>query len=155
EALYNVADENTRYLFNNWIPLLARPADRDRATKAQHAQMKMIADRVARTLAGPDAALADNVLRALGEFHLRRGGYKNAGRYGRTGNDIEQIQFYADSLDALEPPLLKLLGHADPQVREHATVAAYTLRGAGARELPFRWLDLYGDSSPAVRAAAA
>jgi hypothetical protein len=155
EALYNVADENTRYLFNNWVPLLARPADRDQATKAQRAQMKMIADRVARGLSGPDAALADNVLRALGEFHLRRGGYKNAGRYGRIGNDIEQIQFYADSLDALEPPLLKLLGHADPQVREHAAVAAYTLRGAGARELPFRWLELYGDSSPAVRAAAA
>src|SRR5262249_38420090 len=118
EAFYNVADENTRYLYNNWIPLLAKQADRDKAIKGQRGQMKMIGDRVAKALASGDAVLPDNVLVALGEFHLRRGGYKNAGRYGRIGNDIEQIQFYADSKDDLEPLFVKLLGHKSAAIRE-------------------------------------
>jgi HEAT repeat protein len=154
EALYNVADENTRYLYNNWIPLLAQEADRDKAIKGQRGQMKMIGDRVAKALASDDPVLIDNVLAALGEFHLRRGGYNNAGRYGRIGNDIEQIQFYAESRDTLEPLLLKLLGHKNASIREHAAVAAFTLKGAGAKDLPFRWLDLYGDDSAAVRSVA-
>src|SRR5207247_610877 len=126
EAIYNVADENTRYLYNNWIPLLAQQADRDRAGQAQKAQMKMIGDLVAKALASDNDVLIDQTLQALGEFHLRRGGYKNKQRYNRIGNDIEQVQFYADSRDALEPLLIKLLTHPSASVREHAAVAAFT-----------------------------
>ena len=30
-AIYNLADENIRYLYNNWVPLLARQEDREQA----------------------------------------------------------------------------------------------------------------------------
>ena len=155
EAFYNIADENTRYLFNNWVPLLAQPADREKATRAQHDLMKMIADKVAAALSKDDDALRENLLLALGEFHLRRGGYKNAGRYGRIGNDVEQIQFYPESRSTLEPVFLKLFAHPNPTIREYAAVAAFTLQQKGnPQELPFRWLELYADDSPQVRAVA-
>src|SRR5207244_3553904 len=54
----------------------------------------------------------------------------------------------------LEPLLLKLLEHPRASIREHAAVAAFTLRGSGVQELPYRWLDLYTDRSRAVRAVA-
>jgi hypothetical protein len=155
EALYVVADENTRYLYNNWVPLLGRQEDRDRATAAQHAQMKMIGERVARALEAGDERQTKNILHALSEFHLRRGGYKNAGRYGRIGNDIETIQFYADSRERLEPILLRLMRHPSAAIREHAAVAAFTLRGAGSTELLVRWVELYADPAAEVRGVAA
>src|SRR5262249_32960720 len=34
-AIYNLADENIRYLYNNWVPLLADPADRERAIRGR------------------------------------------------------------------------------------------------------------------------
>jgi HEAT repeat protein len=155
EALYIVADENARYLYNNWIPLLARKETREKATAAQHAQMKWIGERVAQVLEQGDERQTENVLRALGEFHLRRGGYKNAGRYGRIGNDIETVQFFEESRDRLEPLLLRFMRHPNAAIREDAAVAAYTLRGSGSQELPMRWMELYADPSEAVRGVAA
>ena len=34
-AIYNLADENIRYLYNNWVPLLADQADRERAIRGR------------------------------------------------------------------------------------------------------------------------
>ena len=34
-AIYNLADENIRYLYNNWVALLAKPEDRDRAIQGR------------------------------------------------------------------------------------------------------------------------
>ena len=34
-AIYNLADENIRYLYNNWVALLGQPADRERATRGR------------------------------------------------------------------------------------------------------------------------
>ena len=44
EGIYNIADENIRYLYNNWVPLLASPEDRARAIQGR----LTIEDRLAR-----------------------------------------------------------------------------------------------------------
>ena len=36
-AVYNLADENIRYLYNNWVALLAKSDDRDRAIRPRAA----------------------------------------------------------------------------------------------------------------------
>jgi hypothetical protein len=36
DAVYNLADENIRYLYNNWVPLLGRPEDRERVNRGSH-----------------------------------------------------------------------------------------------------------------------
>src|SRR2546423_15011096 len=71
EALYNVADENVRYLYNNWIPALANQTDRDAAIQAQQARDEMIAGKLAAALDSATPPGRENILRGLTEFHLR------------------------------------------------------------------------------------
>ena len=47
DAVYNLADENIRYLYNNWVALLPRPEDRERAI-ARPARRRIAAGREVR-----------------------------------------------------------------------------------------------------------
>jgi len=125
-ALYNLADENIRYLYNNWVPLLAREEDRERAIRGRLAIEAQLADKIARVLeSGPDRQ-KKGVLTALGDLPLRRGDIYDLGAdlsrpepivYSRIGNDIEQIAFFGPSAEKLAHALLPLLDSRDPELR--------------------------------------
>src|SRR5205085_818072 len=54
-AIYNLADENIRYLYNNWVALLARPEDREQAIRGRLAVEARLAGKFAAVLKdGPD-----------------------------------------------------------------------------------------------------
>ena len=72
-AIYNLADENIRYLYNNWVALLGKPEDRDRAMQGRLAVESQLAVKFAAVLEhGPDAQ-KKQLLAALAELPLRRG----------------------------------------------------------------------------------
>ena len=72
-AIYNLADENIRYLYNNWVALLGKPEDRDRAMQGRLAVESQLAVKFAAVLEhGPDAQ-KKRLLAALAELPLRRG----------------------------------------------------------------------------------
>lgn len=155
EGLYNLCDENTRYLYNNWVALLGRERDRAIAVEGHHRSSARQAARVARVLRSGTRRQVVGVLEALGSFPLRTGSYDTPGRYHRIGNDIETIQFYSEGADELRPPLLSLIGSDDPDVRRAALVAAYTLRGTGSEAaLGLVYLEALGDADPQVREVA-
>src|SRR5260370_3355356 len=97
DAIYNLADENIRYLYNNWVPLLARPEDRERAIEGRLAIEDRLATKFAAVLDGPSELQKKFLLRSLTEFPLRRGDVYNLESdlsqpaspvYNRIGNDI-------------------------------------------------------------------
>ena len=72
-AIYNLADENIRYLYNNWVPLLAREEDRDRAVKGRLAVEARLAGKFATVLENGPGEQKKALLRAMTELPLRRG----------------------------------------------------------------------------------
>ena len=136
-AIYNLADENIRYLYNNWVPLLGRAEDREKAIRGRLAVESRLATKFAAVLEkGPDAQRKE-LLAALTELPLRRGdiydmeadlGKKSPPVYNRIGNDIEQIAFFGDSADRLSRALLPLLDSKDPEMRRLAEQAAILVR---------------------------
>jgi hypothetical protein len=137
-AIYNLADENIRYLYNNWVGLLGRPEDRERATQGRLAVEAQLAEKLANVLQhGPDAQKRQ-VLAALAEFPLRRGDvYDLTGSvrnmplaYNRIGNDTEQVEFFGSSAALLAKALLPLTGSPDSQMRELALRASLVVREA-------------------------
>lgn len=155
EGLYNLADDNVRYLYNNWIGYLPQPADREQVIRGHHETSRRMAERLARALTNGNELQRNGLLSGLTEFHLRHGGYSNAGRYTRIGNDVEQIVFYAEGAPALERALKPLLASADAQRRQQAVLAAYTLRDNELTELPLLVLQRLNDPDAKVRAVTA
>ena len=49
EGLYSLADENVRYLYNNWIGHLAQKEDRDKAVAGHRESSRKMAERIARS----------------------------------------------------------------------------------------------------------
>lgn len=154
EGLYSLADENVRYLNNNWIGQLAQKEDRDRATRALHATSQQMAERIARALETGNELQREGLLRGLTEFHLRSGGYTNAGRYTRIGNDIETVIFYPAGAPAMERALAPLLNATDAARRQQAVLAAYTLRDNTLTKLPLLVMQRLNDDDPSVRAVS-
>ncbi len=154
EALYNVADENTRYLYNNWISALADSADRDAAAKAQRAQDDMIARKLATAVMSKNPRLRLNVLQGISEFHLRNVRAQTT-RYARIGNDVEQIRFLGAGAKALDKALAECLRDPSPSVRRYAAIASFTLRENGPLAVATAVLGALTDTDAAVRAAAA
>lgn len=151
EAVYNVCDENVRYLYNNWIPRLARREWQEKAIHAQQAtagrQARLLAD--ALTEAGEDKA--GRLLGAIGWFHLR-GPVAGAGRERRIGNDVETIRFYRPDADDLADQVVRYMGHDRPELRLQALLAALTFRDSDARALVApHVLRLVVDEDPQVR----
>jgi HEAT repeat protein/squalene-hopene cyclase-like protein len=154
EGFYSLADENVRYLYNNWIGHLAQKEDRDRAVASHRESSRRMAERIARALETGNELQREGLLRGLTEFHLRHGGYTNAGRYTRIGNDIETIVFYAEGAPAMERALTPLVNSPDAARRERAILAAYTLRDNTLTDLPLAVMRRLNDPESAVRAAS-
>jgi hypothetical protein len=137
EALYNLADENIRYLYNNWVPLLARDQDRERAIRGRLDVEAQLAGKIAGVLeTGPDTQ-KKKVLASLADLTLRRGDVYDLSAdlsktsplvYSRIGNDIEQIAFFGSSADRIAKSLLPLLDSPDPEVRRLAERASPIVR---------------------------
>ena len=137
EALYNLADENIRYLYNNWVPLLGTEQDRERAIRGRLSVEAQLAEKIARVLeTGPDPQ-KKNVLASLGDLTLRRGDVYDLSAdlsksaplvYSRIGNDIEQIAFFGPSANLLAKSLLPLLDSPDPEMRRLAERASPIVR---------------------------
>jgi hypothetical protein len=136
-AIYNLADENIRYLYNNWVPLLAREEDRDRAVKGRLAVEARLAGKFATVLESGPGEQKKALLRALTELPLRRGDVydleADLGKiappvYNRIGNDIEQIAFFGESRERMSRAILPLLDSADSEVRRLASQAVLLVR---------------------------
>ena len=136
DAVYNLADENIRYLYNNWVALLARPEDRDRAIQGRLGVESQLAGKFAHVLAQGPEAQKKHLLAALVEFPLRRGDvYDLTGAvpnaplvYSRIGNDIEQIAFFGSSAALLAKALAPLLDSPDAEMRDLARRASLLVR---------------------------
>ena len=139
DGIYNLADENIRYFYNNWIPLLADPADRRRVIEGRLAVEARLADKFARTLEAGSRLQRKRLLESLADFQLRRGDVYdleadlekvNAVTFSRIGNDIEQIVFFGASNNRMARAIAPLLGSPDPEIRRLATRAATVVRDA-------------------------
>ncbi|MDQ2945428.1 MAG: hypothetical protein M3Y27_05710, partial [Acidobacteriota bacterium] len=137
DAIYNLADENIRYLYNNWVPLLGRQPDREQATRGRLAVEARLADKFAKVLTGGSDLQKKELLAALTEFPLRRGDIYDLDAdlqksgppvYNRIGNDIEQIAFFGESRDKMAAALLPELESTDARTRHLAQTAALMLR---------------------------
>ena len=137
DGVYNLADENIRYLYNNWVPLMGRPEDRERAIRGRLAVESRLAAKFAEVLEhGPDAQ-KKALLRGLTEAPLRRGdiydldadlGKPAPPVYNRIGNDTEQIAFFGQSAGRLAEALLPLLDSSDAEMRRLAAEASLMVR---------------------------
>lgn len=146
DALYIIGDENIRYLYQNWVPSLARQADRDKAKAAQHETVNRIGRKYVEVLEHGNALQRDGVLRALSEFHERP-----AVVDGRVGNDTEPTLFYEDALPAVSHALIGQMADPDPTIRRLALQGLITLRGHRDSALARSVLARRGDEDPKVR----
>lgn len=138
EAIYNVADENIRYLYNNWVPSIAREEDRERVVRGRLEIEARQAAKFATFLEKEPPAAQKRLLRALVEFPLRRADIYDPKAdhssvvdpppYNRIGNDIEQITFFGESAERLASALAPLLDAADPELRRLARGAALIVK---------------------------
>jgi hypothetical protein len=137
DAIYNLADENIRYLYNNWVSLLGRSEDRERAIQSRLALESRLATKFAGVLDGSSDLQKKALLSSLTEVPLRRADVYDLDAalsktappvYNRIGNDIEQIAFFGASADRIAKSLLPLLDSPDPEMRRLATRAALLVR---------------------------
>jgi HEAT repeat protein len=137
EGIYNLADENIRYLYNNWVPLLAREADRTRAIQGRLAVEARLADKFAAVLEKGSDRQRRVLLAGLTEFHLRRADVYDTTAdhsttapavYNRIGNDTEQIVFFGASNDRFARALLPLVDSPDPELSRLAVKASLLCR---------------------------
>jgi len=156
DAIYNLADENIRYLYNNWVPLLGQEEDRDRAIHGRLSIEARLANKFAVVLdRGPDAEKKE-LLRFLTEFPLRRADVYDLSAdlskpapplYNRIGNDIEQIAFFGPSAERLAHSLSNLLDSKDAEMRHLAAQAALLVRKTNFGAVN----KAAGDTGPEVR----
>ncbi|MBI3471773.1 MAG: HEAT repeat domain-containing protein [Candidatus Solibacter usitatus] len=137
EGVYNLADENIRYFYNNWIPLLARPEDRKRAIQGRLAVEARLARKFADVLEKGSDLQRKTLLAGLADFELRRGDVYDLNAdltraaplvYSRIGNDVEPIVFFGESNERLARALLPLLSSQDDEMRRLASRAAPLVR---------------------------
>jgi len=139
EGIYNLADENIRYLYNNWVPAISREADQKRVIAGRLKLEARLADKFARFLdTQPDAA-RKRLLAGLVELPLRRSDIYDPAAdsehgfvpvYNRIGNDVEQSVFFGESNTRFATALLPLVASQDPDLRRLAIGAAQLTRDA-------------------------
>ena len=154
EGFYSMADENVRYLYNNWIGHLPQQQDRDKAIAGHRESSRRMAVRIARALETGNETQREGLLQGMAEFHLRHGGYTNAGRYTRIGNDIETVVFYPEGAPALERALTPLINSPNAALRQEAILVAYTLRDNTLTSLPLAVMRRLNDSESSIRAVS-
>ncbi len=156
-AIYNIADENVRYLYNNWVPRISRAGERDRAIEGRLRIDARLAAKFATSLDRGDDSQKKLLLAALTEYPLRRGDVYNLDAdlsapappvYSRIGNDIEQIVFFGESAERMAKSLAPLVDSRDPELRRLARNASLLVR-----EMKFSDVNrLAGARGPAVAA---
>jgi hypothetical protein len=154
-AVYNLADENIRYLYNNWVALLPSEADRNRAIAGRLAIEARLANKFAAILNGPNDFQKKQLLAALTDVKQRRADIydlesdlssEGGTTYNRIGNDIEQIQFFGASATLIAKALDPLLKSNDPELAKLARNAALMVR-----ETPYSQVEkAAGGRSPEV-----
>jgi hypothetical protein len=136
-AVYNIADENIRYLYNNWVPLLARQEDRERAIRGRLRLETRLAEKFAAVLDSGSPGQKKELLSSLVQLPLRRGDIYDLDAdltktappvYNRIGNDIEQIAFFGPGADRLARSLQPLLDSPDADLRALAARAVLLVR---------------------------
>jgi hypothetical protein len=137
EGLYNIADENIRYFYNNWIPLLGREEDRQRVIRGRLDVESRLASKFAAVLEGNNDHQRKTLLASLGDFHLRHADvYEPLNKvaatfppqYNRIGNDVEQIAFFGQSAERFSKALLPLLSSPDAEMKKLAQDAGLLVR---------------------------
>lgn len=136
-AVYNMADENIRYLYNNWVPLLARAEDKNKVIEGRLAVENQFAAKLAAAIGSGTIAQKKRVVSALVDLPLRRADIYDPNSelplpqplaYNRLGNDIEQIAFFGESAELLSKALLPLIDSPDPELRALVLKAALLVR---------------------------
>lgn len=136
-GIYNLADDNIRYLYNNWVPGIAKAEDRDRVIQGRLRVEARLATKFAEALERGNTATRRELLRALTEYPLRRADIYDLQAdlshaappvYNRIGNDVEQITFFGPSAERFASALLPLLEDADQELRRLAGNAVLMVR---------------------------
>jgi hypothetical protein len=139
EGVYNLADENIRYLYNNWVPSISREADQKRIIEGRLAVEQRLAGKFSRFLETQPDANRKRLLAGLVELPLRRAdiydptadsGHGFVPVYNRIGNDVEQSVFFGESNTRFATALLPLVSSPDPELRRLAIGAAQLTRDA-------------------------
>jgi hypothetical protein len=154
-AVYNLADENIRYLYNNWVTLLPREEDRARAIEGRLAVEARLAGKFAAVLTTGTDGQKKELLAALTDVKQRRADIydvesdlssEGSPVYNRIGNDIEQIAFFGKSGAKMALALAPLTTSSDPEMRRLALMA-----GLMVRETPYTAVEkAAGGRSPEV-----
>ena len=136
-AIYNIADENIRYLYNNWVPSIAREDDRSKVIRGRLAVEARLSAKFAEVLETGSPFAQKELLHALTELPLRRADIYNLDAdisqpappvYNRIGNDIEQITFFGDSAETFAAAVRPLLSSKDPEMRILASQAVLMVK---------------------------
>ncbi len=148
EALYIIGDDNIRYLYQNWVPSLAKAESRRRATAGQHETVNRLGAKYVAVLERGNSLEREGVLRAMSEF------FERPVLGGRIGNDLEPMLFYDDMVPTVAAALVSQLADADPVIRRLALEALVTVRGDRSADLARSVARRLGDSDTTVRAWA-
>ena len=139
EAIYNLADENIRYLYNNWVPLISRTADQEKVIRGRLAIEARLAEKFAAFLDYESDANRKRLLAALVELPLRRADIYDPAVdhstgfvpvYNRIGNDVEQSVFFGEANTRFARSLVALLNTKDPELRRLVISAGQLTRDA-------------------------
>jgi len=116
-----------RYLYNNWIALLAQPEDRERAKRGHHEASRKMAERIAKALS--DGANCNaKLLAALTESIWRSGGYPMRAVTHALANDVETVKVLRGRRPRRGKGTHPFVVIAQPQNRNQAVIVAFTLR---------------------------
>ncbi len=136
-GIYNLADDNIRYLYNNWVPGISRQEDRDRVIQGRLRVEARLASKFANALETGSLELQKELLSALTEHPLRRADIYDLKAnlshpappiYNRIGNDVEQITFFGASAERFAQALRPLLDSEDSALRRLAGNAVLMIR---------------------------
>lgn len=139
EGVYNLGDENIRYMYNNWVPLMAHEADREKVIRGRLKHEARLAEKYAKFLETQNDGNRKRLLAAVTEFHLRRADTYDLKAdphavapaiYNRIGNDIEQTVFFGEANTRFATALEPLVESADPEMRRLAIQAVLLVRDA-------------------------
>ncbi|MCS7223264.1 MAG: HEAT repeat domain-containing protein [Armatimonadetes bacterium] len=146
QALHNILDENTVQFFHNWLRVINREEDKEKARKVRIEWVERpLAEGIAEALRDANALAAETILTAFSYFYLR----------GGVGNDYDFITFYdEDAAKTLAQALLPYLAHPNARIRLRATQAAIAARAAKDVRLLTGLMNRLTDPDPEVRRVA-
>ena len=145
EALYIIGDDNIRYLFQNWVPSLAKAESRRIATDGQHDTVNRLGAKYVTALERGNQLQREGVLSAMSEF------FERPVLGGRVGNDLEPMLFYGAMVPMVAAALTTQLSDSDPTIRRLALEAMVTIRGNPSAELARAVARRLGDPDESVR----